>query len=153
MAWTPPTVADFRLRYPQFVAYSDGMIQVVLDDSNIRIGRGNWLDIDRTPASLSLTAHRLALTVAPDAGDGSGNGGGTPGAGGQTGAIKSRTRKVGDVSDTTEYETKSDFFNISGGGSGGGSAGVLGDFFLTPYGREYLYLMKVNFPAVAVVYR
>lgn len=150
MAWTPPTIDDFLLRFPQFKGYDPALVQVILDDSNMRVDEGAWIEHDKTPASLNLTAHRLLTTpgAAPvDDGSGSGGGGGSSGSSGTEGAIK--RRKVGDVE--VEYETKSDF--ISDAGSGGSKMGPLAGFQVTPYGRAYLYLMKLNFPAVRVVYR
>ncbi len=149
MTWVPPTYDDFVARYPMFVGYDQALVQVILDDSNMRVGEGNWAEHDKTPASMALTAHMLALTpmAAPDAGGGSGGGGGTGGGG--SAVVKSRT--VGDVRE--EYETKSSFNFADGGSSPVAKFGTLADFFLTPYGRYYVYLMKLNFPGVAVVYR
>jgi len=154
MTWTPPTYDDFIARYPQFVDYDQALVQLILDDSNMRIGEGNWADHDKTPASLALTAHMLALTPkAYPIDDGSGGGGGVPGSGESTKVVKSRT--VGDVKE--EYETGTSKQDIFAGSSSGSAPidkfGTLADFFLTPYGRYYMYLMKLNFPGVAVVYR
>jgi hypothetical protein len=148
----PPTIDDFLTRYPEFVGYDAELVQLVLDDSNMRIAEGAWTDHDRAEASMALTAHRLVTTpgAAPSPWDeDDGSGGSSPPSGASPGAVKSRT--VGDV--RVEYETKSDYIKGSGGGSVSSGSGPLADFYLTPYGRYYLYLMKLNFPAVAVVYR
>ena len=149
MAWVPPTSSDFVARYPQFAGYDPALVDLVLADSNMRIAEGAWADHDKTPASLALTAHMLAMTPGAAPPDPAGSGGGGGGAGSDAfGTVKSRS--VGDV--RVEYETKSDF-DFSSGSGGGSDLGILSGLALTPYGRYYLYLMKMNFPGVAVVYR
>jgi hypothetical protein len=151
MAWIPPTIDDFMTRFPEFAGYDTALVQMILDDTVMRIDRGNWVEMDKTPAALDLTAHRLATTpgAAPSFDEGGGSGGGSSGGSFATGAVKKR--KVGDVE--VEFETRSDYTSASGGGGGGANAGLLSDFYLTPYGRHYLYIMKLNFPGVAVVYQ
>jgi hypothetical protein len=149
MAWTPPTLAEFNLRFPELSAYDQVLAQYLLDDSNTRVAEGNWADHDKTPASLNLTAHRLVMSPGAVPGFDPETGGGSGGITPESGAVKSRT--VGDV--RVEYETKSDYIKGSSGGGVSGGAGPLGEFYLTVYGRHYLYIMKLNFPAVAVVYR
>lgn len=130
MAWTPPTVEEFKIRFPEFATVADETVQAVLDEAVGDVGP-SWIERDRTPGVLHLAAHLLAV---------SGSGGLGAGGGGAavTGAIKRRT--VGDT--TTE------FTGISGGSSTGGQ---LDYYRSTSYGVRYLSIMRRNFPAVAVV--
>lgn len=130
MAWTPPTVEEFKTRFPEFATVANETVQAVLDEAVGDVGP-SWIERDRTPGVLHLAAHLLAV---------SGSGGLGAGGGGAavTGAIKRRT--VGDT--TTE------FTGISGGASTGGQ---LDYYRSTSYGVRYLSLMRRNFPAVAVV--
>lgn len=129
MAWTAPTVADFKARFPNFASVDDATVQIVLDEAVGEVG-STWIEKDRTPAVLHLTAHMLASE---------GLGVPSPGGGGAavTGAVK--RRRVGD--------TETEFVGMGGNTSNGPLSGYLS----TAYGRRYLELMRRNFPAIAVV--
>lgn len=131
MAWTPPTVEDFKTRFPVFAAVPEATVQAVLDEAVESVGP-SWIERDRTPGVLHLTAHLLA--VQGSAGSGAGGGGAAV-----TGAIK--RRKVGDV--------ETEFAGVAGGAATGGA---LDSYRSTAYGVRYLELMRRNFPAVAVVF-
>lgn len=130
MAWAPPTVADFKTRFPEFSDTPEATISAVLDEAVGDVGP-TWIERDRTPGVLHLAAHLLAVS-----------GPSVPGAGGGgaavTGAIKKRT--VGD--------TSTEFAGVSGSATTGG---MLDFYRSTAYGVRYLSLMRRNFPAVAVV--
>lgn len=128
MAWTPPTVEEFKTRYPAFADVADATVQATLDEAVGDVGE-SWIESDRTPAVLALTAHLLA---SQGLGVGAGGGGAAI-----VGTVK--RRKVGDV----EVE-----FAGSGGKSTGGSLDI---YRTTSYGLRYLQLMRRSFPAVAVV--
>lgn len=129
MAWSPPTVSDFKTRFPQFAGVSDATVQSILDEVIPQVGE-TWLERDRTPGVLHLVAHLMASqgigVIAP--------GGGSA----VTGAVK--RRKVGDV----EVE-----FAGVGGGAGGGY--FVAGYNTTSYGIKYLEYLRKNFPAIAVV--
>lgn len=127
MAWVAPTVPQFKIRFPAFASVADATVQAVLDEAVGQVGE-TWIEASRTPAVLQLTAHLLAS-------QGLGLGAGGSGAA-IVGTIK--RRKVGDVE--TEFA-----------GTGTIGSGALGMYGSTAYGREYLRLMRMNFPAVAVV--
>lgn len=131
MAWVPPTLADFRNRFPAFVNVPDATVQTVLDESIANVG-GTFIERDRTPAILYLTAHLLA-TDGWLSGTGAGGGGAAV-----TGAIKKR--KVGDV----EVE-------FAGVGSGGNDGSIIGQYISTVWGQRYLALLRLNSPAIMVV--
>ena len=128
MAWSPPTVADFKTRFPQFASVPDATVQAILDEAVPQVGE-TWLERDRTPGVLHLVAHLMASqgigVIAP--------GGGSA----VTGAVK--RRKVGDV----EVE----FAGV--GGSAGGA--FVAAYNTTSYGIKFLEYLRRNFPAIAVV--
>lgn len=131
MAWTPPTLEQFRTRFPEFASVPDATVEMVLDEAVGGVSE-RWLERDKTPGVLYLTAHLLVS-----------QGLGVLGAGGAswavTGAIK--RRKVGDVE--TEF---------AGVGVGAGTdKGALAQYRTSTYGIQYLSLMRRNVPAVAVV--
>lgn len=59
MAYSEPTVEDFLARFPgKFDTVSEYLISFLLDEAIARVG-DTWLDRDRQPAQLYLTAHWL----------------------------------------------------------------------------------------------
>jgi hypothetical protein len=129
MAWTPPTVADFKTRFPQFASIPDATVQAILDEAIPQVGE-TWLERDRTPGVLHLTAHLIASQ---------GIGVTVPGGGpAVTGAVK--RRKVGDV----EVE-------FAGTAGSAGATGLAAYYLSTSYGNVFYQLLRKNFPAVAVV--
>lgn len=132
MAWTPPTVSTFKARFPEFASVEDATIEVVLAEAIGTVGE-DWIERDRTPGVLYLTAHLLAVQgVGVSVGTGSGGAA-------VTGAIKSMS--VGDVSLS--------FGGVAGSPSTGGALDI---YRSTVYGQQYLSLLRRNFPAVAVVF-
>lgn len=129
MAWTPPTVTDFKTRFPEFAAVPDATVQAVLDEAVLEVSP-SWVEAYRTPGVLNLTAHLLATQGF--GGSGAGGGGAA-----SSGAIK--RRKVGDV--------ETEWAGISGGG-GSQSASFYNS---TRYGQRYYELLRKNIPAVSWV--
>lgn len=129
MPYVQPTPATFKARYPEFAPVSDALIQLMLNEAFDEVG-DTWLERDRARAQMLLVAHRLTLEGEPDrTTSGSGSAG--------IGAIK--RDKVGD--------SETEFFGVSGSDGSGSAYG----YSLTAYGREFLALLRKNFPAVAVV--
>lgn len=129
MAYTPPTPASFKARYPEFAPVSDVLIQLVLQEAFDEVG-DTWLERDRARAQMLLTAHKLTMEGEPGR---SVSGQGSAG----TGTV--RRRKVGDVE--VEFATP---------GSGVGGFAATG-YTATVYGQEFLALLKKNFPSPMVV--
>lgn len=129
MAYVPPTSTDLKARFPEFSSVSDTLLDLILAEAQEQVGE-TWLERDRKPATLYLAAHMLAMEGEPGR-----SAGGT--SGGITGPMKSRT--VGDV--RTEFAG----FSVSGGG-----ASTDAGYEMTAYGRQFLRLLRLNFPAVAV---
>lgn len=59
MAYTTPTLADFRIRYPAFAATADATIEAWLADGDA--GTTNWPDDDRARAVMLFAAHNLSI--------------------------------------------------------------------------------------------
>lgn len=139
MAFTPPTAADFKTRFPEFAAVPDGVITAILTDEAIPFVDATWLERDRRPAIMYYTAHILAMQGYPGTtGD---DGVAVPG-GGNAQAIK--RRKVGDV----EVEFQNEWERTGTGNGGLDRSG----YSLTLYGREFLRYLRRNFaPTIAVV--
>lgn len=137
MAYTQPTTADFKARYPQFASVSDALVQLVLDESAPLVGE-SWLERDRRPALMLLVAHKLTLEGEPGRST-------TIAAGGvwsDLGVMK--RRKVGDTE--VDYQNANERL-----GTGGiGTVGKAG-YELTPFGREFQTYLRRNFSSVAVV--
>lgn len=129
MAYVPPTAADLKVRFPEFTAVSDTLLDLILAEAQAQVGE-TWYERDRNPATLYLAAHMLALEGEPGR-----SAGGT--SGGVSGPVK--RRKVGDV------ETEFAGFGVSSGG-----ASTDAGYEMTAYGRQFLRLLRLNFPAVAV---
>jgi len=60
MAYTEPTPADLKARYPAFAGVGDPTLQLYLDDAADMVSP-SWLERDYIPAKCALAAHRMAL--------------------------------------------------------------------------------------------
>src|SRR6478752_3759426 len=67
MAYTAPTPADLRTRFPAFSATDDAVIDYWLTDARL-IVTDSWIEDDRAPAEMALAAHNMALNGADSAG-------------------------------------------------------------------------------------
>ena len=145
----PPTVEQFRSRFPEFTNLSDETVQHAIDDASCWAD-STWIEtacFDCTKAIGYLAAHYLMLALVaaslvpetvPDE-DGSG-------------AILIPGGSVTSL----HFESMSVSFNAPSASQVGGAAGSagIGDQYglaATPYGQRYLELLKVNKPAVLVV--
>lgn len=115
MAFTQPTVADFRLRFPAFEAVSDERIQYWLDH-HAPVTTA-WIEGDYQDAILELTAHNLVVNdEVPGSGDG----------GAMAGVTRFRSASM-DVS----FSEKA------------ANAGLDGDYDATKYGQRFkIYLRR-----------
>lgn len=132
MAYIEPTVSTFKARFPEMDAVPDALVTLVLAEAIPQVGE-TWLERDRRPAQLYLTAHLLTMEGEPKRST-LGAAGATAG----TGQVKRFT--VGDV--TTE---------LAGPGGGGSGSGSASDYGSTSYGRRYLELMRRNFAGPVAV--
>lgn len=58
MAYTPPTAADFKLRFPAFGSVPDEQIGAALDDA-ASVADDGWSDADRRKAVMLQAAHDM----------------------------------------------------------------------------------------------
>lgn len=56
MAYTAPTVADFKTRFPKFAAASEPTLEAILAEVLTQID-DSWIEADYVPAILYLMAH------------------------------------------------------------------------------------------------
>lgn len=128
--YTEPTAADLKARFPEFASVADATLELILAEAIGQVGE-TWIERDRRPAQLYLAAHMLTMEGEPARTQ--------TGAGGAgTGAIASRS--VGDVSVT-----------FGPRGSGVIASGATLGFSDTTYGQQFLRLLRLNFPPIAVI--
>lgn len=122
MAYTAPTVAEFKARFATFEAVADLTIQGALDRA-ARMVDETWTEGDFAEAIMQLAAHYLTL-------DGFGTGA----------AAEINAQGLQGVS-----EIKSGSFQVkfADGGAAGGS-GVPAEYAGTPYGLSFWRLLKLN---------
>lgn len=128
MAWTAPTAAEFKARFPAFATVDDAVVNVVLAESALRVD-DTWVsEADFKLGINLLTAHILTL-------DGHGTGAESESA--KAGALGFKVMKSGGL--TLERFAASE------------SAANGDQLSLTSYGRRFIDLLKRNIPAVRVV--
>lgn len=129
MAYTPPTLAEFRTRFPEFGQVADAAISAVLAEAASEVGEA-WIEADRKPATLYLTAHLLAV-------------------GGVLNRDASGNRVAGPVTSKSVGGVSVSYANSSSSSSG--SAGSISPLSATIYGQRFLQLRRRSFPAVLAV--
>jgi hypothetical protein len=120
MAYTEPTSADLKIRYPAFAGVADATITYWLTDAH-RFVDTSWIEDDYAPALIAYAAHRMSETRPPGiAGDAASQAT-------ANGLVrwKSGTADL-QFSDTAVAEQ------------------ARGGLTTTPYGREYLDLLAKN---------
>lgn len=60
MAYTVPTAAQLKMRFPAFAAVDDPTVEYWLTDAQA-IVKTSWIEADYAPAMMSLAAHNMAL--------------------------------------------------------------------------------------------
>lgn len=130
MAWTAPTVAEFKARFPAFQAVSDTVVQGALDEGALRADETWVSEADYRLGIMLYAAHVLTLD---------GHGTGAEAEAGAAGTLSLTSFKSGTFS-----------FTKSSGASSGGSANAFGTLGMTTYGQRYLELLRQNVPAVAI---
>lgn len=60
MAHVPPSVADFKAKFPGLASVPDATVQLALDETAARVDE-TWREADYAPARLYLAAHILTL--------------------------------------------------------------------------------------------
>jgi hypothetical protein len=136
MPYATPSAADFKARYPEFTAVPDVTVTAVIADAEGEVG-ATWIDQDRRPAVLALSAHWLAGQGYQHAQNGEG-GSAVPVAG------PLRSSKVGDVDESYGAAGKAP-------GAPGGKDAAASDLSATAYGQRFMALRRRSFPSAMVV--
>lgn len=118
MAYTIPTAAEFKARFPVFTSVPDTMADTVLGESAVRVG-AVWRDEDGPLGIMLLTAHTLTL-------DGHGPGAGVAG------------KRAAGVKSMASGSVSASFAD------GAGADASMGEYGLTSYGIRYYGLLSVN---------
>jgi len=125
MAYIDPTAASVKVRYPEFAAIANTLIDLFIAEAKLWVDT-SWLEGDYTIAVQTLTAHMMAAEGLLS---------GLSGPIATTGLVQSE--RLGDASIT--YATMH-----------AGAWSVAESWFAsTPYGLKFLALRRRNFPAVA----
>ena len=132
MAYTAPTVASFKARYPEFADVPANRVVAVLEEVAYEVGE-LWPDEYRGAAALALVAHLLATGGALTTSDGMVSSL-------APGAVVSQ--RAGDT------EIKYSSSATSGSTSSGSTTAT--SYERTAYGQRYLELRSRSFPAVAI---
>lgn len=125
MAYTDPTPANLKARYPVFASVPDPIVQAAIDEAKRRVDT-TWTEGDYTNAVMLLACHFLAL----EGYGGSGSGGG--------GNAAYRQIRSGQLT-LTRYAS---------GEANGDDGSLLGS---TMYGRRWLELLSLNKPGIKVI--
>jgi hypothetical protein len=146
MPFTTPTVADFRVKFPELADRPDPVIIPQLAEASLWVVPDPefWEEADYFHALLLLAAHYLLLSEASE-----GNPNDPGGGGGTASAVQTFVQRV-TIGDRSVSYGKVDTTGSSGGGGGGAS--IAEEFLLrTIYGERYLLLRNRNIVPVAIV--
>lgn len=131
MAYTVPTVAQFKTRFPAFAAVADSVVQSALDEALNEVSEC-WIERDYPLAIMLYAAHILTL---------SGEGTGAEAEAAKQGLLAFQRVKSG------TFEWSRGASTSSGGNPGDDDSW----YNLTQYGQRFLILLRRSFPAVLVV--
>ncbi|MFE1598191.1 DUF4054 domain-containing protein [Methylobacterium sp. ID0610] len=127
MAYTPPTAADFKLRFPAFSTAPDEQVAGFLEDA-ASVADDGWPDADRRKAVMLQAAHDMTTR---------GIGGGVEAKLAAAGALGFKSFRSGGLSLDRADDP---------------AAAASGDpLAQTVYGRELLALIRSRFPGVLVI--
>jgi hypothetical protein len=149
-ATLPPTVAEFRAVFPEFVAATDLQIEFYLFQGMQWVDT-YWFPYDAKLAVLYAAAHFLWIQSQASGGTSLDAGSGGSGSGSTTdpevGKIWARTVRFRDRMVTYERVNAND--KQSGSEGGGSDASQFWEG--TAYGQQYLLYLRRNVPHVAVI--
>lgn len=144
------TPAIFKARYPEFISVNDALVSLVLEESACDIG-DCWLEKDRVRGQLLLAAHTLSCEGYPSRdsdGCGSCDDAGALG----LNSLSSSTGNIIELKDRDASIRFSDSQSDINSTIGDGTLGEIQRGYLkTPYGQQFLRLLKRNVAGVAVV--
>lgn len=116
MAYALPTLADFRMRYPEFDAVPDARVEYWL--AHHAPVTESWDEVDYAEAILTLTAHNIAKS---------------PAQGGAVGAVAAMG--------VTDFKSASMSVSFDAGSV---SARAKGGYGSTPYGADFAVYLRRN---------
>lgn len=116
MAYTAPTPATLKTRYPAFVGVDDTVIEYWLDDA-LRFVTDSWIETDRAVAMMAYAAHEMAAA----------------------GLEKAPAGSVQVLPGVTRFKTGTMDVAFSDAAA---SQAASGDFASTRYGKEYVALRR-----------
>lgn len=128
MAYTAPTAAEVKARFPEFAAVADATVTAIIEEAGSYVDQ-TWIEADYKLAQMLWTAHTLIIE---------GNGSGVQAQLSQLGAF-SRI-KSGDLE--VQQGTR------SGAGEGGAGAD---SYERTTYGQRFSELRLRSFPPVLLI--
>lgn len=146
----PPTVAEFRVMFPEFSEVSDEMVQLRLDEGMLWVD-AFWYPVDAKFAVLYAAAHYLSLHDKASGGEissGEEGGGGGSVVDPEIGKVWIKSVRFRDRSISYERVGASD---TKESGSGSEAAASAEFWESTPYGQMYLSYRRRNVPHVAVI--
>lgn len=126
MAYTSPTYADFVALYPRFAEVPEATFNLYLAKAQAKVGE-NWLEKDYATAQELYIAHLMTVE---------GLGTGVESELGGAGLQGIRSLRSGALS--IEKDSGAD-----------AASAVYGELGSTSYGRRFIALARLNFPAVA----
>lgn len=127
MAYTAPTVAEFKIRFPTVVAgRSDELLQMDLDEA-MRSVDISWMEGDYKNAIMYLAAHNITTEKAGE------------GAGGGVGSGVVSSESFGGMSISYDNTDSAD------------DAAAKSQWGSTEYGRRFYRLLKLNKPAIVSI--
>lgn len=123
MAAIVPTATSIKLAFTEFSGMEDGTIEFAIEESLASISDASgWLsDRDQQLASMYFVAHHLMVTKSR-AESGTGQ--------------RVKSESMGGMSITYDTDV---------------TVPELGDYTTTPYGKRYLELVALNFPAIGII--
>jgi hypothetical protein len=149
-ATLPPTVAEFRKAFPEFVDVPDDKIEFELFSAMQWVDT-YWSPIDAKLAVMYSAAHFISLhddaTGGASSGDGSGSGGGGGTVDPEVGKIYVKTVRFRDRMVTYERVDASAQKDTSAGTGSDASEFWEGTY----YGKRYLSFLRRNVPHIAVI--
>jgi hypothetical protein len=128
MAYVVPDAATFKVRYPEFAPVPDALVSLVLQEAVDQVG-DSWLDRDRARAQMLLAAHYLTTEGEPT----------------RTLTSESSAER-GQVKMEKAGDHQREYFGVTASADATDA-----DLTSTEYGRRYLALLRLNFPAIGVV--
>lgn len=123
MAYTAPTAAEVKARFPEFAAVDDSVINAVIAEAGSFVD-DSWIEADATTAAMFYVAHELVMA-------------------GQGTSAAAKVAQVGDFS-----RIKSGDLEVQRNAGSAQVASANGTLGLSRYGLKFLELRGRSFPGI-----